>query len=177
MVAAYHHGYKGTGTPGKREEVDQTMKSSKCIGLLAGIVLAAAATLGTVPAGATVRAHAARTIRGADSAHLHLLHQDESLLFEEGKATGVLPGRMRAQLKIAQQYSGTCTIYTNGGSITGHGIATPHGTGRFQSFKGTLTITSGTGRLRGAHGRTGLYGTFDRRTFSLVIQTTGTIFY
>jgi hypothetical protein len=153
------------------------MKRFKHTGLLAGIVLAASATLGTAPAGATAHARAARTISGADSAHLHLLHQDESLLFEEGKATGVLPGRMSAQLTVAQLYSGTCTIYTNGGSITGHGVATPHGTGRFQSFKGTLTITGGTGRFRGAHGRTGLYGTFDRRTFSLVIQTTGNFSY
>jgi hypothetical protein len=153
------------------------MKRFKRTGLLAGILFAAAATLGTAPAGAAARARAARTISGADSAHLHLLHQDESLLFEEGSATGVLPGRMSAQLTVAQRYSGTCTIYTNGGSITGHGVATPHGTGRFQSFKGTLTITGGTGRFRGAHGRTGLYGTFDRRTFSLVIQTTGNFSY
>ncbi len=56
-------------------------------------------------------------------------------------------------------------------------IRTFLGTGRFQSFKGTLTITGGTGRFRGAHGRTGLYGTLDRRTFSLVIQTTGNFSY
>jgi hypothetical protein len=153
------------------------MRRCKRTGLLASMILLAAWALSSAPAGATARARAARTISGADSAYLHLLHQDESLLFEEGKATGVLPGRMRAQLKVAQQYSGTCTIYTNGGSITGHGVATPHGAGRFQSFKGTLTITGGTGRFRGAHGQTGLYGTFDRRTFSLVIQTTGNISY
>jgi hypothetical protein len=147
------------------------MKRLKRSGLLASIILAAAATLG--PAAAT-----ARTISGADSAHLHLLHQDETLLFEEGKATGVLPGRMHAELRVAQhQFSGTCTIYTNGSSITGHGVATPSGSGRFQSFSGTLTITGGTGRFRGAHGQTGLYGTFDRRTFSLVIQTTGNFSY
>jgi hypothetical protein len=153
------------------------MKRSKRTGLFASIVLAAAAMLATAPAGGATAARAARTISGADSAHLHLLHQDESLLIEEGNATGVLPGQMRAQLTVAQRYSGTCTIYTNGGSITGHGVATPHGTGRFQSFKGTLTITGGTGRFRRAHGRTGLYGTFDRRTFSLVIQTTGNFSY
>jgi hypothetical protein len=153
------------------------MRRSRRTGLLASIILAGAWALSTVPASGAAGARAARTISGADSAHLHLLHQDESLLFEEGKATGVLPGRMRAQLTVAQQYSGTCTIYTNGGSVTGHGVATPHGSGRFQSFKGTLTITGGTGRFRGAHGRTGLYGTFDRRTFSLVIQTTGNFSY
>ena len=147
------------------------MKRLKWTGLLAGIILAGTATLGSTPAGA-------HTISGADSAHLHLLHQDETLLFEEGKATGVLPGRMHAELRVAQhQFSGTCTIYTNGSSITGHGVATPSGSGRFQSFSGTLTITGGTGRFRGAHGQTGLYGTFDRRTFSLVIQTTGNFSY
>jgi hypothetical protein len=147
------------------------MKRLKRSGLLANIILAAAATLG--PAAAT-----ARTISGADTAHLELRHQDESLLLEEGKATGVLPGRMRAQLKVAQhQFSGTCTIYTGGSSITGHGVATPKGAGRYQSFKGTLSITGGTGRFRGAHGQTGLYGTFDRITFSIVIQTTGNISY
>jgi hypothetical protein len=147
------------------------MKRLKRSGLLASIILAATATLG--PAAAT-----ARTISGADTAHLELRHQDESLLLEEGKATGVLPGRMRAQLKVAQhQFSGTCTIYTDGSSITGHGVATPKGAGRYQSFKGTLTITGGTGRFRGAHGQTGLYGTFDRITFSIVIQTTGNFSY
>jgi hypothetical protein len=147
------------------------MKRLKRSGLLASIILAAAATLG--PAAAS-----ARTISGADTAHLELRHQDESLLLEEGKATGVLPGRMRAQLKVAQhQFSGTCTIYTDGSSITGHGVATPKGAGRYQSFKGTLTITGGTGRFRGAHGQTGLYGTFDRITFSIVIQTTGNFSY
>lgn len=153
------------------------MKRLSCAGLLASIMLAVIATLSIVPTSGAARAHAARTINGADSAHLRLLRQDESLLFEEGKATGVLPGRMRAQLRIAHQYSGTCTIYTNGGTITGHGLASPHGTGRFQSFKGTLTITGGTGRFRRAHGHTGLYGTFDRRTFSIVIQTTGNFSY
>jgi hypothetical protein len=143
--------------------------SFKSAGLLAGIL---AGTWGLTSA--TADAH---TVSGVESTHLHLLHQDESLLVEEGKATGVLPGHMRAKLTIAQQYSGTCTIYTNGGSITGHGVATPHGTGRFQSFRGTLTITGGTGRFRRAHGHTGLYGTFDRRTFSIVIQTTGNISY
>jgi hypothetical protein len=147
------------------------MKRLKRSGLLASIILAAAATLG--PAAAS-----ARTISGADTAHLELRHQDESLLLEEGKATGVLPGRMRAELKVAQhQFSGTCTIYTDGSSITGHGVATPKGAGRYQSFKGTLTITGGTGRFRGAHGQTGLYGTFDRITFSIVIQTTGNFSY
>ena len=112
-------------------------------GLLASIVLAGTATLTTVPAGATARARAARTISGADSAHLHLLPPGR-IAAVRGRQGDRRAARPHARAThVAQQYSGTCTIYTNGGSVTGHGVATPHGTGRFQSFKGTLTITGG----------------------------------
>ncbi len=119
----------------------------------------------------------ARTISGTDSARLRLVHQHETTLSEEGVAKGALPGRMRATLIVGSIFRGSCTIYTSRGSITGHGTATPHGTGRYQSFSGTLDITGGSGIFRHAHGRTGLYGTFDRRTFALVVQTTGCISY
>jgi hypothetical protein len=98
-------------------------------------------------------------------------------VFEEGTATGKLPGRMKADLTIGSTFTGSCTIYTQGGSITGRGTATPHGSGRYESFHGTLAITGGTGRFAHAHGRTELYGTFDRRTFALVIQTKGDFSY
>lgn len=146
------------------------------------MLVACAATLmgGVAQASAGRReaaAHAARTISGTDTAHLHLVHQDEMRLSEEGLAKGALPGHMRAVLTVGALFTGSCTIYTSGGSITGHGVATPHGTGRYQSFRGTLSITGGTGRYRHIRGRTGLYGTFDRRTFALVVQTTGHLSY
>jgi hypothetical protein len=122
-------------------------------------------------------AHTARTLNGTDTAHLHLIHQEETVLSEEGPATGALPGHMRAQLNIASIYTGRCTIYTTGGSITGRGTATPHGSGRYQSFHGSLLITGGTGRYTHVHGHTELYGTFDRRTFAVVLQTTGNLSY
>jgi hypothetical protein len=123
------------------------------------------------------RAQAAGTLNGTDTAHLRLVHQNETLLYEEGAATGAIPGLMRATLTVGPVFKGSCTIDTRGGSITGRGTATPHGSGRYQSFSGSLLITGGTGRYAHAHGRTGLSGTFDRRTFSLVIQTTGDISY
>jgi hypothetical protein len=122
-------------------------------------------------------ARAARTLDGTDTAHLHLVHQKEAVLYEEGSAGGALPGRMRATLTVGSVFSGTCTISTSHGSITGHGTAAPHGTGRYQSFSGTLTMTKGTGLYRHIHGRTALYGTFDRRTFALVVQTKGSLSY
>jgi hypothetical protein len=122
-------------------------------------------------------ARAAHTVSGSDTANLHLVRQREALLYEEGVARGSLPGRMRAQLTVGSLLRGGCTIYTSAGSISGRGVATPHGSGRYQSFSGSMTITGGSGRYRRAHGHTGLYGTFDRRTFALVVQTTGHISY
>jgi hypothetical protein len=132
---------------------------------------AAAAMLVCVPAAG------ARALGGSDTAHLHLVHQSESLLYEEGSATGALPGRMRAKLTVGSLFAGTCTIYTRYGSITGRGTAAPHGVGRYQSFRGTLVVTGGSGRYRHVHGRTQLYGTFDRRTFAVVVQTVGRLSY
>lgn len=122
-------------------------------------------------------AHGARTLNGTDTAHLHLVRQDEALLYEEGSAGGALPGRMRAKLTVGSLFSGVCTIYTRYGSISGHGTAKPRGVGRFQSFSGTFLVTGGSGRYRHVHGRTGLYGTFDRRTFAVVVQTVGRLSY
>jgi hypothetical protein len=122
-------------------------------------------------------AHTARTLNGTDTAHLHLVRQDETVVYEEGAATGGLPGYMKAELTIGPIFTGSCTVYAPGGSITGRGRATPHGPGRYQSFHGSLLITGGTGRYAHVYGRAGLYGTFDRRTFALVLQTTGNLSY
>lgn len=143
----------------------------------AGGVAAGAEAVGTPRAQAARGAHAARTLDGTDTAHLHLMRQRESLLYEEGAASGALPGRMKAQLTVGSLFTGSCTIYARYGSITGRGSATPHGTGRYQSFSGTLLITGGAGRYRHVHGSARLYGTFDRRTFAVVVQTVGRLSY
>jgi hypothetical protein len=120
---------------------------------------------------------AANTLRATDTAHLHYISASGSLLYEEGQASGTLPGSMRVHLDVSSTLSGGFTIYTRGGSIRGHGEATPHGAGVYESFAGTLVVTGGTGRYAHAHGRTGLYGTFDRENYGLVVQTTGTLAY
>jgi hypothetical protein len=156
------------------------MKSFSVLGVPGLTVVASVALLvsaNTQALGAGPSAQAASTIDGTDTAHLHLVHQEETVVSEEGTATGKLPGRMKAELTIGSTFAGSCTIYTAGGSITGRGTATPHGSGRYESFHGTLAITGGSGRFAHAHGRTELYGTFDRRTFALVIQTKGDFSY
>jgi hypothetical protein len=156
-------------------------------GLLLGASLVAAAALPTSsPAGslrrgaATPRAVAARTVSAVDTAHLryNAKASEGEVLYEEGWATGSLPGRMRARLKLGVTFSGSFTFYTRYGAIKGHGTATPsRSAGRYESFHGSLIAVGGTGRYAHAHGHAGLYGTFDRQTYAVTIQTTGKLSY
>jgi hypothetical protein len=152
------------------------------VALLASVSAAAISTGSAVagPIGRSPAAHAARTLRATDTAHLYKVSVAGSNLIEEGKATGTLPGKMRANVNIGATISGAFTIYVHGvGTIKGHGTATPHGSGRYESFKGSIVVTGGTGRYADARGETGLYGTFDRESedYALLIQTTGTLSY
>jgi hypothetical protein len=149
------------------------------IALLAAVALTLAALGPTGAHGATLppRARAARTLKATDTAHLHYVSASGSLLFEEGRASGTLPGSMRVHLDVASTLSGNFTIYTRGGTIRGHGEATPHGSGVYESFAGRLIVTGGSGQYAHARGSTGLYGTFDRGNYALTIQTTGTLSY
>jgi hypothetical protein len=123
------------------------------------------------------KAHAAAMLRAKDTAHLHYVSAKGSLLLDEGQASGTVPGRMRVRMRIGSTFSGSFTVYTAAGTITGHGSAVPHGSGTYESFAGTLAATGGSGRYRHARGRAQLYGVFNRRDYSLVIQTTGTLHY
>jgi hypothetical protein len=122
-------------------------------------------------------AHAAHTLNITDTAKLHYTGGSGSLLHEAGSATGTLPGSMKAECDVGAVLSTNFTISTAGGTIKGHGTATPHGTGTYESFAGTIVATGGTGRYAHAHGRGGLYGVFDRKNYSLTVQTTGKLSY
>jgi hypothetical protein len=123
------------------------------------------------------QARAAHVLKATDVASLHYVSASGSLLYEEGRASGALPGSMKVHMRVGAQFSGSFTIYVRGGSIRGHGVATPHGSGIYESFAGTLLASGGSGRFRNAHGRARLYGTFNRRTYALVVQTVGTLYY
>lgn len=127
---------------------------------------------------ASVRAHAARTLNVTDEAHLHLLSTSGEVLEEEGPATGALPGKVKARFDVSTSITGSFVFYpSGGGSITGHGSARLHSTGTYASFGGTLAVSHGTGRYAHAHGSGGLYGTVNRRTNALIVQTTGKLSY
>ena len=148
-------------------------------------ILASGALAGTALSASPHRAeriqtaHAARTLSATDTAKLRYIPPSHgSMLYEEGSATGTLPGRMQAHVEIGATTAGSFTIYVRGGgTIKGHGTATMHGSGLYESFNGTFVVTGGSGRYARAHGRAGLYGTFDRKTYALLVQTTGRLAY
>jgi hypothetical protein len=161
-------------------DLKRRMIGTACGTALLASALAAALTTGSAAAraiGHSPAAHAAHALKATDTAKLRYVSAAGSELLEQGKATGTIPGSMRAQVEIGATISGNFTIYTRGGSIKGHGVATPHGGGIYESFAGSVVVTGGTGRFVHAHGHTGLYGTFDRNTYALTIQTTGTLSY
>jgi len=112
-----------------------------------------------------------------DTAVMHYTGGSGSLLHETGTASGTLPGSMKANCAIGATLTANFTIYARGGTITGRGTGKPHGSGTYESFAGTLVATGGTGRYAHAHGHGGFYGTFDRRTYDLTVQTTGKLSY
>lgn len=135
-------------------------------------------TVGLSPAAAyRGNAHMARTLNGSVTAHLHLIRPNGSELIEEGPVSGALAGSASAEVHTGAVFRGIFTIHTGRGSIAGKGTATPHGAGRYQSFSGSFLVTGGSGRYAHISGRAGLYGVFDRRTDSVVIQTTGRFTY
>jgi hypothetical protein len=122
-------------------------------------------------------AHAARTLNVSDKAQLHAVGESGSDLLEEGQATGDLPGRVRVQFNVGATVYASFSISTQYGSISGSGSSKLHGTGVWDSFGGTVSVTHGTGRYSRAHGHAGFYGVLNRRTYASNIQTTGTLDY
>jgi hypothetical protein len=123
------------------------------------------------------RARTARMLAATDNANLHYVSASGSLLLDEGKASGTLPGNMRVHLELGTTFTSTFTIFASGGSISGRGSAKPHGFGKYESFAGILTVTGGTGRYAHARGRGHFYGTFNRSNYALVVKTTGSLTY
>lgn len=144
---------------------------------LAPLAAGALAIVVATPAHASPRAHAAGSMRAYDEAHLRYVSASGSTLYEIGRASGSLPGSIRVHMRVGPTFTGNFTIYTAGGSIQGHGIARPHGVGVYESFAGSLTVSGGSGRFRHASGSARLYGTFNRNTYALLIQTEGTLHY
>jgi hypothetical protein len=166
----------------ERERCDRSphWKLPTILVAIAGVAVlgATAAPAGAQESSGAPRADAAHTLNGADTAHMHMIRSSGSLLFEEGVASGTLPGTMHAELNVGPTFVGSFTIYTRYGSLRGHGTGVPHSSGgRNESFGGTLYVSGGTGRYAHARGHGGFSGILDRKTDSLFVQTSGKLSY
>ncbi len=148
-----------------------------------GLPLAAVGAVGTLAlsgvaaAGGTETARAARAEQLTITAHLRYRNAKGSFLIEEGSASGALPGTIKARIRVRADITGSFTLYTRGGSISGRGSGVLHESGAYASFGGTLKILGGTGRYAHARGNGGLYGVYNRETLGFTIKTTGRLYF
>jgi hypothetical protein len=146
--------------------------------------LVVAAALGTAiacaPSAGGATARAARSVTVHDEAHLHLIRSSGSLLIDEGRAAGTLPGTVLLQFTYdgSPTVGARFTIRGAGWAIQARGqskLSNP--TSPSPSFSGSLTITGGSGRYAHAHGSGELYGVFYRRSYGLTVQAIGKLAY
>jgi hypothetical protein len=145
--------------------------------LLSGCAQLAWAVIPGVASGGLLSARAARTLNVTDTAHLHRVSNSGEEILEVGRATGTLPGSVRAYINVGATVIVHFTIDTAAGAISGAGSGRLKGRAAEPSFAGRMTVGHGTGRYAHAHGEGGFYGTLDRKTYALVVQTTGTLSY
>ncbi|HUB36336.1 MAG TPA: autotransporter [Solirubrobacteraceae bacterium] len=143
------------------------------------LALASLAAGATAQAAGPVVARISRSLTVNDEGHLHLVGESGAYLIEEGRVSGTLVGRVRVSFDVGTSVSASFVLYPNGGgSLTGHGVGKLRSSGRYASFGGSMSVSSGTGRFSHASGQGGLYGTILREgSFPVVVQTRGTLRY
>jgi hypothetical protein len=121
---------------------------------------------------------AAHVISVKEEGHLHMVGESGSLIAEEGPVAGTIAGKVKVRFNLGATIAASFTIYARGGgSISGHGTGALHSTGLYSSFGGSLSVTHGTGRFAHAHGKGGLFGVINRKTYALTVQTVGNLYY
>lgn len=142
--------------------------------------LAVCATVATaVPAPAQASSASARAALSStyvkEQGHLHFSSKSGgAAIAEQGSATGTFNATLDIDLTIKiSRVTGSFVAYLKGGSISGSASATPHYSGQWVSFKGSLTIKHGTGSYAGASGTASLYGSLNREQLKLNVQVIG----
>jgi hypothetical protein len=144
----------------------------------------AATTIAVLAVGAeaatTLDATVAGRVTVKDESYVRLVKSSGSVLIDEGSAHGTIPGKVKVRFVYNGNptVSAQITIYGHMGSIQARGsarLSSP--TSSSPSFKGTLTISGGSGRYLHAHGGGTLYGVFYRRSYAITVQTEGALQY
>jgi len=148
---------------------------------LAVVIPATAANGAATPSSAHGTARLSRSLAVHDETTMHLVRAVGEALYEEGTATGTLPGTAKVQLHINAakgSASATFTFFLRGGTLSGHSSGKASGGHNgWESFSGRMTLNRGTGKYAHASGSGNMYGAIYRRTDKLVVQDIGTLHY
>lgn len=145
-------------------------------GLVAAFHVSAA---GAATASADPTARAARTISIQQTAKMRLIKRVGSVLYEQGTASGTLPGVVSARLIVnVAKVGGEVTFYPRGGgTITFDAQGVPTSAGVRSRAAGTMTIVRGTGRFADARGSVRFNATLNRRSWAINVSASGRMSY
>ena len=115
-----------------------------------------------------------------DEGSLHFLSDEATLIVDEGKLSGTLPGSGRVYFTYngSPNVSARFTIHARGGNVYGAAkclLSNPNSP--TPSFRGALQIVGGSARYAHARGSGELFGVFHRRGYGLVVQAIGKLSY
>jgi hypothetical protein len=125
-------------------------------------------------------AAAARTVSVRDNGYLRFVTSSGSQLIDEGVVRGTLPGKARVHFTYNGNPSVRASFVISGPGWSLRGAATcrlsnPNSTA--PSFRGSLTLSGGSGRYAHARGTGELFGVFYRRSYALSVQAIGKLRY
>lgn len=153
-------------------------------GTVMAIAALAVSALGLTAGGvssADPSGHAAkrRSLHLTDTARLHLRKKSGNVLYEKGRATGTLPGRVSARFVTGvTKVTGTVTFRArHRGSITMTAVGYPQSSGRIVHFSGTIAVRKGTGRFRQVLGSGTFTGTANRKTWAITVHASADLTY
>jgi hypothetical protein len=122
---------------------------------------------------------AARTIDVKQTARLRLVRKVGTVLYEQGTASGTLPGVVSATLKVnVAKVGGEVTFYPRGGgTITFKATGAPTSAGVISKAAGSMTVVRGSGRFARARGNVRFNATLNRRNWAINVSASGRLRY
>jgi hypothetical protein len=145
---------------------------------VAGGLIAAGTPAACLADGASARI--ARVLSVRDEGHLHFTRSSGSQIIDEGFMSGTLHGSTRVHFTYSGEptVSARFTVYGSGWSMSGYASGRLNNPSSANpSFRGSLTLTGGSGRYAHAHGSGEMFGVFNRRTYGLIVQAIGRLHY
>jgi hypothetical protein len=150
------------------------------VSALAVIGVLIAATAPAVALAAVKAARAARVLSVRDEGHLHFSKSSGSQIIDEGWMSGTLHGTTRVHFTYSGEptVSARFTVYGSGWTMSGYASGRLNNPSSANpSFRGSLTLTGGSGRYAHAHGSGEMFGVFNRRSYGLIVQAIGRLHY